>query len=118
MRQNIWAAHTHQAPVWIVTWLEGGRPTRMSVSSTYPAVQNMLLAARALGVGATLTMLCLQFKKEAEAALGLTHRVHSYALLPIDYPMGRCAPLRRNPAGRCCGRRSMGSAPRSEEHTS
>jgi hypothetical protein len=52
-------------------------------------VQNTLLAARALGLGATLTTLYLQFEKEAEAALGLPPGVHSYALLPIGYPMGR-----------------------------
>jgi hypothetical protein len=39
--------------------------------------------------GATLTTLYLQFEKEAEAALGLPPGVHSYALLPIGYPMGR-----------------------------
>jgi nitroreductase len=44
----------HEAPVWIVPCLEGGTPTRTSGSSIYPAVQNMLLAARALGLGATL----------------------------------------------------------------
>jgi nitroreductase len=49
----------------------------------------MLLAARALGLGATLTTLYLHFEKEAEAALGLPPDVHSYALLPIGYPMGR-----------------------------
>jgi hypothetical protein len=49
----------------------------------YPAVQNMLLAARALGLGATLTTLYLQFEKEAEAALGLPPGVHSYALLRL-----------------------------------
>ena len=65
------AAHIHEAPVWIVPCLEGGTPTRTSGSSIYPAVQNMLLAARALGLGATLTTLYLQFEKEAEAALGL-----------------------------------------------
>ena len=43
----------------------------------HPAVQNMLLAARALGLGATRTTLYLQFKQEAEAALGLTAGVHS-----------------------------------------
>jgi len=48
-----------------------------SGSSIYPAVQNMLLAARALGLGATLTTLHLQFEKEAEAALGLPPNVHS-----------------------------------------
>jgi nitroreductase len=89
------AAHIHEAPVWIVPCLEGGTPTRTSGSSIYPAVQNMLLAARALGLGATLTTLYLQFEKEAEAAFGLPPNVHSYALLPIGYPMGRFGPVRR-----------------------
>src|SRR6478672_3472200 len=59
------------------------------------AVQNMLLAARALGLGATLTTLYLNFEKEVEAALGLPPNVHSYALLPIGYPIGRFGPVRR-----------------------
>jgi len=91
------AAHIHEAPVWIVPCLEGGNPTRTSGLSIYPAVQNMLLAARALGLGATLTTLYLQFEKEAEAALGLPPGVHSYALLPIGYPMGRFGRVRRVP---------------------
>ena len=70
---------------------------RTSGSSIYPAVQNMLLAARALGLGATLTTLHLQFEQEAEAALGLPPGVHSYALLPLGYPMGRFGPVRRVP---------------------
>jgi nitroreductase len=89
------AAQIHEAPVWIVPRLEGGSPTRTSGSSIYPAIQNMLLAARALGLGATLTTLYLNFEKEAEAALGLPPGVHSYALLPIGYPMGRFGPVRR-----------------------
>jgi hypothetical protein len=48
-----------------------------------------------LGLGATLTTLYLQFEKEAEAALGVPPNVHSYALLPIGYPMGRFGPVRR-----------------------
>ena len=91
------ANHIHEAPVWIVPCLEGATPTRTSGSSIYPAVQNMLLAARALGLGATLTTLYLQFEKEAETALGLPPNVHSYALLPIGYPMGRFGPVRRIP---------------------
>jgi nitroreductase len=89
------ANHIHEAPVWIVPCLEGATPTRTSGSSIYPAVQNMLLAARALGLGATLTTLYLNFEKEVEAALGLPPGVHSYALLPIGYPMGRFGPVRR-----------------------
>jgi nitroreductase len=91
------ANHTHVASVWIVPCLEGATPTRTSGSSIYPSVQNMLLAARALGLGATLTTLYLQFEKETEAALGLPPGVHSYALLPIGYPMGGFGPVRRVP---------------------
>ena len=48
--------HFHEAPVWIVACLEDGpNPTRSAGASIYPAVQNMLLAARALGLGSTLT---------------------------------------------------------------
>ena len=91
------ANHIQQAPVWIVPCLKGATPTRTSGSSVYPSVQNMLLAARALGLGATLTTLYLQFEKEAEAALGLPLNVHSYPLLPIGYPAGRFGPVRRVP---------------------
>jgi nitroreductase len=91
------ADHIHEAPVWIVPCLKGASPTRTAGSSIYPAVQNMLLAARALGLGATLTTLYLNFEKEVEAALGLPPDVHSYALLPIGYPTGRFGPVRRVP---------------------
>ena len=89
------AAHIHEAPVWVVPCLAGAAPGRTAGSSIYPAVQNMLLAARALGLGATLTTLHLAFEKEAEAALGLPGDVHSYAILPIGYPQGRFGPVRR-----------------------
>ena len=82
--------HYHEAPVWIVPCIDhgDGAPNRSSGASIYPAVQNMLLAARALGLGSTLTTRYLLHEKEAEAALGLPKGVHSYAILPIGYPMG------------------------------
>ena len=89
------AAHIHEAPVWIVPCLQGDAPTRIAGSSIYPAVQNMLLSARALGLGATLTTIHLSFEKETEAALGLPSNWHSYAILPIGYPVGRFGPVRR-----------------------
>ena len=55
----------------------------------------MLLAARALGLGSTLTTRHLLYEKEAEAAMGLPAGVHSYAILPIGYPMGRFGPVGR-----------------------
>ena len=89
--------HFHEAPVWIVACIDEGtaKPTRWSGASIYPAVQNMLLAARALGLGSTLTTRHLLFEREAEAALGLPEGVHSYAILPIGWPMGRFGPVAR-----------------------
>ena len=89
------ADHFHEAPVWIVPCVAGAKPTRTTGSSIYPAVQNMLLAARALGLGATLTTLYLNFEREAEAAMGLPEGVHSYAIIPIGYPMGKFGPVKR-----------------------
>ena len=88
--------HFHQAPVWIVACLvDGPSPSRTAGASIYPAVQNMLLATRALGLGSTLTTRHLLFAKEADAALGLPEGVHSYAILPIGYPMGNFGPVGR-----------------------
>ncbi len=82
--------HFHEAPVWIVACMEDGpTPNRASGASIYPAVQNMLLAIRALGLGSTLTTRHLIHEREAEAALGLPPGVHSYAILPVGYPMGK-----------------------------
>ena len=56
-------------------------------------------AARALGLGATLTTRHLFYEKEVEALFGLPPDVHSYAILPIGYPMGRFGPIRRSAVG-------------------
>ncbi len=88
--------HFHEAPVWIVACLmDGPNPNRAAGASIYPAVQNMLLATRALGLGSTLTTRHLLYEKEAEAAMGLPEGVHSYAILPIGYPMGKFGPVGR-----------------------
>ncbi|HYZ21395.1 MAG TPA: nitroreductase family protein [Rhodopila sp.] len=88
------ADHIHEAPAWIVPCWAGPRGSGASV---FPAVQNMLLAARALGLGATLTTLYLLHEKEAEAAMGIPDGYHSYAILPIGFPRGKFGPVRRAP---------------------
>lgn len=88
------ADHFHEAPVWIVPCQAGPRGPGASI---FPAVQNMLLAARALGLGATLTTLYLIHEKDAEAAMGLPEGVHSYAVLPLGFPMGKFGPVGRAP---------------------
>jgi nitroreductase len=90
--------HYHDAPVWIVGCLvDGENPGRGAGSSIYPAMQNMLLATRALGLGTTLTTRHLNYGKEVDAILGLPANAHSYAILPIGWPMGRFGPLGRGP---------------------
>src|SRR3984893_14672805 len=92
--------HYHEAPVWIVACLEDGSvsgPGRSAGASIYPAVQNMLLAARALGLGSTLTTRHITYEKEVDAAMGIPPGFHSYAILPIGYPMGRFGPVGRGP---------------------
>ena len=81
--------HYHEAPVWIVACMDEAKPNRSTGASVYPAVQNMLLACRALGLGSTLTTRHTMFEKEVDAALGLPPGVQSYAILPIGYPMGK-----------------------------
>ena len=93
--------HYHEAPVWIVACLEDGpNPNRMAGSSIYPAVQNMVLAARALGLGTTLTTRHMLFEKEADAALGLPSG-RAFLRDPSDrLPDGQVRPGRPRPAQR------------------
>ena len=70
---------------------------RTAGSSIYPAVQNMCLAARALGLGTTLTTRHTGFGKECDAIFGLPPGVQSYAILPIGYPMGKFGTVGRGP---------------------
>ena len=90
--------HFHEAPVWIVACLKAGpRPGPGAGASIYPAVQNMRLAARALGLGATLTSRHMLFAKEVDAIFGLPEGVSSFAILPIGYPVGKFGPVGRGP---------------------
>ena len=59
----------------------------------------MLLATRALGLGTTLTTRHTGYGKEVDAIFGLPSGVHSYAILPIGWPVGRFGPLGRGPLG-------------------
>ena len=73
-------------------------PNRTAGSSIYPAVQNVLLAARGLGLGGCLTTLHLRREEQVKAVLGIPENVDTYALVPIGYPATKHGPLRRRPA--------------------
>ena len=66
-------------------------------SSIYPAVQNLLLAARAEGLGATLTVWHLFHEAGFRKVLGVPKDYGIYALVPMGYPLGKFGPVRRRP---------------------
>ena len=70
---------------------------RISGSSIYPAVQNIILACRGLGLGTVLTTIHTFFEDEVKSILGLPPEVTTYALMPIGYPQGKFGPIKRRP---------------------
>jgi nitroreductase len=82
------ADHLHEAPVllFVAGWTRRGEPQTQAL---FPAIQNVLLACRAVGLGASLTTLHLAFAKEIDPWLGLPPERPSCAMLPIGWPVGR-----------------------------
>ena len=66
-------------------------------SSIFPAVQNLLLAATALGLGSALTTITTGFRSEMQALLALPESVWPIALVPIGHPARPLGPPRRAP---------------------
>src|SRR4051794_11298195 len=99
------ATHFAEIPVVVVACLHGWRPSwpPMAASayygSIYPSVQNLLLAARAAGLGAALITLPLWSTFLARRALGLPWSVQPCAVVPLGWPIGRYGPTTRRPVG-------------------
>ena len=68
-------------------------------ASIYPAVQNLMLAARALGLGTVLTTLHTQYESEIKELLDIPNSVETAALIPVGYPAegSRFGQARRSP---------------------
>jgi len=74
-------------------------PTSHEGASVYPACQNLLLAARALGYGGVLTEWHMGVEKELRALLGIPDDVFMAATITIGRPAGRHGTVRRRPLG-------------------
>jgi nitroreductase len=70
---------------------------RIRGASIYPAVQNILLACRALGLGTVLTTNHIRAEDELKALLGVPDDVSTFALMPIGWPLQNFGPLTRKP---------------------
>jgi nitroreductase len=69
------------------------------VSSVLPAVQNLMLAARALGIGSVPTTLHPQVLDRVYALLGIPAEAEFHLCIPLGYPRGRFGPTQRRPVG-------------------
>lgn len=65
--------------------------------SIYPSVQNLLLAARAMGLGASLITLPLWSVTSARKIFGLPVSVTPCCIVPVGWPRGRYGPTTRKP---------------------
>jgi nitroreductase len=87
--------HLGEAPVLILACIgvdAGTRPNLTTGASIYPAVQNLMLAARALGIGSCLTTIHRFRDPQVKALLGIPADVETAALIPLGYPRGKFGP--------------------------
>jgi len=85
------------APVMVVVCADLARGhERAMPSSVFPAVQNLLLAATALGLGSALTTLPAA-SADLAGLLGLPAHVKPYAVVPLGWPARPLGPPRRDP---------------------
>jgi nitroreductase len=88
------------APVLIVACVNtpaSGRAGFQTGASIYPSVQNILLAARALGLGSVLTTLHRRRKARIHEILGIPDHIESAAIIPLGWPDREYGPNRRPP---------------------
>jgi nitroreductase len=99
-----------EAPVLVVV----GGDTRLGdrrviAASIFPATQNMLLAAGALGLGAALTTLPLVFGQELAEIVGFPSEVQPMAVVPLGWPARPLGPPKRLPVADKAYRETFGS---------
>ena len=92
--------HLEETPVIVLVGLERYREANpYEGASVYPACQNLLLAARALGYGGALTMWHLPVEDELRELLGVPDSVALSACITLGVPAGGHGPVRRRPLG-------------------
>jgi nitroreductase len=94
LKASMWAGNAN-LPADIKARMAGS--ARIAGSSIYPAVQNIILACRANGLGTVLTTIHAFFEEEVHGILNIPADVQTYALMPIGYPQGHHYPVKRRP---------------------
>lgn len=93
------ANHIADVPVLIFPCIATGGVASVSGvgPNIYPAVQNLMLAARALGLGTTLTTLHRAHEAEVRELLGVPDGYETMAMIPMGWPKGKFGPGQRRP---------------------
>jgi nitroreductase len=103
-----------EAPVLVLACIEtGGGDTSITTgSSIYPAVQNLMLAARGLGLGTVITTIHKGREAEVKTLLGIPANVETAALIPMGFPGegARFGPTKRVPVDEVAHRDRWGGA--------
>ena len=89
------ADEMQDAPVVVLAFSVGGGQAAHSV---FPSVQNLLLAARALGIGSVLTTLHPQVMERVYTMFEIPADVEFHCCIPLGYPRGRFGPTSRFPS--------------------
>jgi len=122
MRPGQWQAeHFEELPVFVIPCYRRnlkhrpvGRP-QISVSSFYgsvfPAVQNLLLGCRAVGLGASIQTLPLWNVRAARRILGLPRSMNPVCIIPIGWARGKYGPTTRRPIGEVVHLDTYGNQP-------
>lgn len=85
------AYHLAEAPVLIfpcISAREGTDPSFSTGSSIYPAAQNLMLAATALGLGTVITTFHRAHESDVKALLGIPATYATSCMIPMGYPAG------------------------------
>ncbi len=85
------ARELRHAPVVILAYAMG----TAAASSVLPGVQNLLLAARALGIGSVLTTLHPSVMDRVNEMIGVPADADFHCCIPLGYPRGNFGPTRR-----------------------
>lgn len=102
-------------PVIVLAVAKPGRRCHWVVSdggSIYPALQNLLLAARALGYGGVISMWHQAVASELHQILAIPPEYTILATVPLGRPRGRHGPVRRLPLPEVVFEEAWGQAPR------
>ena len=94
--------HLGEAPVLVLACIAldpGVTPSLTTGASIYPAVQNLMLAARAHGIGSCITTIHRFRDAQVKALLGIPADVETAALIPLGYPLGKFGRPPRRPLG-------------------